>query len=52
MLTDGLSLRAVIESVAGWVHREQQRTLECMVEENRVRMEQLGGLHLYDPRAA
>jgi hypothetical protein len=46
MLTDCLPLRALILSVAGWVHREQQRTVEYLVEENRVLKEQLGGRRL------
>ena len=33
-------------SVAGWVHREQQRTIEYQVEENRVLKEQLDGRRL------
>ena len=43
MLTDCLPVRALILSVAGWVHPEQQRTIEYLVEENRVLKEQLGG---------
>jgi len=41
MLTDCLPLRALLLSVAGWVHREQQRTIECLIEENRVLKEQM-----------
>lgn len=36
-------LRALLLSVSGWVQREQQRTIEYLVEENRVLKEQLGG---------
>ena len=46
MVIDCLPLRALILSVAGWVHREQQRTIEYLVEENRVLKEQLGGRRL------
>jgi hypothetical protein len=46
MLTDYLPLRALLLSVAGWVHREQQRTIEYLVEENRVLKEQLCGRRL------
>ncbi len=46
MLTDGLPLRALILSVAGWVNREQQRTIEYLVQENRVLKEQLCGRRL------
>ncbi len=34
-------MRALLLSVAGWVHREQQRTIEYLVVENRVLGEQL-----------
>lgn len=35
-------LRAILITFAGWVHREQQRTIDDLVEENRVLEEQLG----------
>jgi len=46
MLTDCLPLRELILFVAGWIHREQQRAIEYLFEENRVLKEQLGGRRL------
>jgi len=46
MLTDCLTLRALLLTVVGWVSREQQRTIEYLVEENGVLKEQLGGRRL------
>jgi len=46
MLTDCLPLRALLLTVVGWVSREQQRTIEYLIEENRVLKEQLGGRRL------
>jgi transposase InsO family protein len=42
MLTTCLPLRALLLTVSGWVHREQQRAIDYLVEENRVLKEQLG----------
>jgi len=39
-------LRALLLTVVDWVSREQQRTIEYLVEENRVLKEQLGGRRL------
>jgi putative transposase len=39
-------LRLLLTAVAGWVHREQARTIEYLIEENRVLKEQLGGRRL------
>jgi len=46
MLIDCLPLRALLLTVVGWVSREQQRTIEYLVQENRVLKEQLGGRRL------
>ena len=46
MLTDCLPLRALLLTVVGWVSREQRRTIESLVEENRVLKEQLGDRRL------
>ena len=46
MLTDYHPLRALLLFVAGWVHREQQRTIEYLIEENHVLKEQLCGRRL------
>ena len=46
MLTDCLPLRASLLTAIGWVSREQQRTIDYLVEENRVLKEQLGGRRL------
>jgi len=46
MLTDCLPLRALLLTTICWVSREQQRTIEYLVEENRVLKEQLGGRRL------
>ena len=43
MLTDCLPLRSLMLTVVGWVTREQQRTVEYLIEENRVLKQQLGG---------
>ncbi len=36
-------LQALLLSVSGWVHGQQQRVVEYLIEENRVLKEQLGG---------
>lgn len=36
MLSDRRPLRALLLTVAGWVHREQQRTTASLVEETRM----------------
>ena len=46
MLADCHPLRALLLTFAGWASREQQRTTEYLVEENRVLKEQLGGRRL------
>ena len=46
MLTDCLPRRALLLTVVGWVSREQQRTIDYLVEENRVLKEQLGSSRL------
>ena len=46
MLTDCLPLRALLLTVVGWVSREQQRTIDYLIEENRVLKEQLGSRRL------
>lgn len=46
MLTDGLPLRALLLTANGWAGREQQRTIEYLIKENRVLKEQLGGRRL------
>ena len=40
MTPDSYSLRTLQLTVSGWVSREQQRTIEYLVEENRVLEEQ------------
>ena len=42
MLTDCFPLQALLLTVVGWASREQQRTIEYLIEENRVLKEQLG----------
>ena len=42
MLTDCLPLRALLLTVVGWLSRDQQRTIEYLVEEKCVFKEQLG----------
>ena len=46
MTADLVPLRVLLLTFAGWVNREQQRTIEYLVEENRVLREQLGGRRL------
>jgi transposase InsO family protein len=46
MLNDCLPLRALLLTVVGWASREQQRTIEYLMEENRVLKEQLGNRRL------
>jgi hypothetical protein len=46
MTADYLPLRALLLTVSGWVHREQERTTEYLVEENRVLKEQFKGRKL------
>jgi hypothetical protein len=46
-------LRFLLLSTAGWMNRYQQRILEYIIEENRVRREQLDGrLSLPETRSA
>lgn len=40
MTADTCALRLLRLSFAGWVNREQQRTIEYLVEENRILREQ------------
>lgn len=46
MLTDGFPLRALLFTVVGWASHEQQRTIDYLIEENRVPKEQLGNRRL------
>ena len=46
MKADSLPLRTLLLTFAGWVNRDQQRTIEYLVEENRVLKEQLRGRNL------
>jgi putative transposase len=46
MATDTTPIRMLLLAVGGWVNREQQRTIEYLVEENRVLTEQLRGRKL------
>ena len=46
MTADYLPLRTLLLTVSGWVNREQQRTIEYLVEENRVLKEQFKGRKL------
>ena len=46
MTADLVPLRVLLLTFAGWVNCEQQRTIEYLVEENRVLKEQLGGRRL------
>ena len=46
MTADCYPLRVLLMSLAGWVHREHQRTIEYLIEENRVLKEQLKGRRL------
>ena len=46
MATDTTPIRMLLLTVGGWVNREQQRTIEYLVEENRVLKEQLRGRKL------
>jgi len=46
MDTTCLPLRALLLTVSGWVHREQQRAIDYLREENRVLKEQLGSKRL------
>jgi hypothetical protein len=39
-------LRVLLIAFSGWVHREQQRTIESLVEENEVLKERLNGRKL------
>jgi hypothetical protein len=41
MTAESHPLRILLIAFASWVHREQQRTIEYLVEENRVLKEQL-----------
>ncbi len=36
------ALQLLLLTFAGWVHREQSRTIEYLIEENRILREQLG----------
>ncbi|MCP4007333.1 MAG: hypothetical protein GY725_24380, partial [bacterium] len=46
MTADYFPLRALLLTVSGWVNREQQHTIEYLVEENRVLKEQFKGRKL------
>ena len=46
MTADYYPLRTLLLTVSGWVNREQQRTIEYLVEENRVLKEQFNGRKL------
>ncbi len=46
MTADFLPFRVLLLAVSGWVHREQQGVIECLVEENRVLREQIGNRRL------
>jgi hypothetical protein len=46
MTADFYPLQVLLVAFSGWVHREQQRTIEYLVEENRVLKEQLKGRRL------
>ncbi|GJM22514.1 MAG: hypothetical protein DHS20C15_24290 [Planctomycetota bacterium] len=46
MTADFYPLRVLLVAVAGWANREQQRTIEYLVEENRVLKEHFGGRRL------
>jgi hypothetical protein len=46
MTAECYPLRVLLIAFSGWVHREQQRTIEYLVEENRVLKEQLKGRKL------
>jgi len=48
----GLILQLCVSTVAGWVNRGQQRLIECVLEENRVVREPLGGTADYHYRTA
>ena len=39
-------LRVLLLTVSGWVNREQKRTIEYLVEENRILKEQFKGRRL------
>ena len=43
MTADFYPLQVVLLALSGWANREQQRTIEYLVEENRVLKEQLKG---------
>ena len=46
MTAEYLPLQVLLLTVSGWVNREQQRTIEYLVEENRVLKEQFKGRKL------
>jgi transposase InsO family protein len=46
MTADFYPLHVLMVTLAGWMHREQQRTIEYLIEENRVLKEQLKGRRL------
>ena len=46
MNAENYPLRVLLLTLAGWVSREQQKTIEYLVEENRVLKEQLQGRKL------
>jgi transposase InsO family protein len=46
MPTDIHALRVLLLAMTGWAHREHQRAIEYLVEENRVLKEQLGNRRL------
>jgi len=46
MRTHFLPFRVLLLAVLGWVHREQQWVIDCLVEESRVLREQIGNRRL------
>ena len=46
VMSDCYRLRALLLTFAGWANRERERTIEYLVEENRVLKERLGGRRL------
>jgi len=47
MLADSLRLRILLPSLAGWVSRHQQDSIESLIEENHVLEMQLRGRRLH-----
>jgi len=46
MSVDFLPFRVLLLAVSGWVHREQQGVIECLVQENRILRGQIGNRRL------